>query len=125
MRIVSAIVLIAALEFSLAACGGGQSRDRHHNVRRRSRYSRWHRPDSGAARRYPAGRPSTLIAFQTTEEPRRFPLEFATPYEPEDIGPRATYRLQVSVTLGIRLIYANDTAFHVLTNGTPIRRVDM
>ena len=126
MRIVSAIFLIAALEFSLAARGGG-----------RNSVTGTITSDGDLA--IPAGTalivdlrdvsrqdaPSTLIAAQTIEEPKRFPLEFATHYEPDDIDPRATYRLQVSVTLDTRLIYANYTAFHVLTDGNSISSVDM
>ena len=126
IRIVSAIVLIAALKFSLAACGGERN-----SVTGTIIF------DGDLA--IPAGTvlivelrnvsrqdaPSTLIASQTIKEPKRFPLEFAEPYEPDGIDPRATYRVQVSATLDIRLIYANDTAFHVLTDGNRIRGVGM
>ena len=47
------------------------------------------------------------------------------PYDPGDIDQRATYGLQVRVTLHDRLIYINDTAFDVLTRGNPSRGVDM
>ena len=60
-----------------------------------------------------------LIANQTIASPERFPVDFAIPYDPDDIDPRAVYGLQVSITLNGRLIYANDTAFDVLTRGNP------
>ena len=66
-----------------------------------------------------------LIASQTIDGPGRFPVDFAVPYEPDDIDPRAVYGLQVSVTLNDRLIFVNDTAFDVLTRGNPSRGVDM
>ena len=66
-----------------------------------------------------------LIASQTIEDPGRFPVHFAVPYDPGDIDPRATYGLQVRVTLHDRLLYINDTAFDVLTRGNPSRGVDM
>ena len=66
-----------------------------------------------------------LIASQTIEDPGRFPVDFAVPYEPDDIDARATYGVQVRVTLNDRLIFINDTAFDVLTRGNPSRGVDM
>ena len=63
--------------------------------------------------------PSILIASQTIEDPQRFPVDFAVPYNPKEIDPRATYGLQISITLNDRLIYVNDTAFDVLTRGNP------
>ena len=66
-----------------------------------------------------------LVASQTIEDPGRFPVDFAVPYEPGDIDQRATYGLQVRVTLHDRLIFINDTAFDVLTRGNPSRGIDM
>ena len=68
---------------------------------------------------------STLIASQTIESPERFPIDFSVPYERGDIDSRATYGLQIRVTLDDRLIYINDTAFEVLTRGNPKRGVDV
>ncbi len=66
-----------------------------------------------------------LIASQTIDDPGRFPVDFAVPYDPDDIDPRAVYGLQVRVTLHDRLLYINDTAFDVLTRGNPSRSIDM
>ena len=66
-----------------------------------------------------------LIASQTIAGPERFPVDFSVPYNPNDIDSRATYGLQVRVTLDDRLIYINDTAFDVLTRGNPGRGVKM
>ena len=66
-----------------------------------------------------------LIASQTIEDPGRFPVYFVVPYDPGDIDLRATYGLQVRVTLHDRLIFINDTAFDVLTRGNPSRGIDM
>ena len=60
---------------------------------------------------------SRLIASQTIQDPRQFPVDFAVRYDPSDIDPRATYGLGIRVTLNQRLIYINDTAFDVLTRG--------
>lgn len=62
---------------------------------------------------------STLIASQTIRNPERFPIGFTVRYQPNDIDPRATYGLNIRVTLNDRLIYINDTAFDVLTRGNP------
>lgn len=62
---------------------------------------------------------SKLIASQTISNPERFPIDFAIRYQPNDIDPRATYGLNIRVTLNDRLIYINDTAFDVLTRGNP------
>ena len=40
-----------------------------------------------------------LIAFQTIEDVESFPIEFSVPYEPDEIDSRATYGLQVRITL--------------------------
>ena len=66
-----------------------------------------------------------LIASQIIVNPDRFPVDFAVPYNPNDIDSRATYGLQVRVTLNGRLTYINDTAFDVLTRGNPGRGVNM
>ncbi len=66
-----------------------------------------------------------LIASQTITDPGRFPIDFSVPYEPDDIDSRAIYGLQVRIALDDRLIYINDTAFEVLTRGNPKRSVDM
>ena len=69
--------------------------------------------------------PAPLIASQTIDDPGRFPVDFAVPYGPDDIDPRATYGLQARITLNDRLIFINDTAFDVLTRGNPGRGIDM
>ena len=66
-----------------------------------------------------------LIASQTIENPERFPIDFAVPYERDSIDSRATYGLQIRITLDGHLIYINDTAFEVLTRGNPKRGVDV
>lgn len=63
--------------------------------------------------------PSELISSQTIEAPERFPIDFAVPYEPDEIDPRATYGVQIRITRNDQLIYINDTAFDVLTRGNP------
>ena len=125
MRIVSAIILIAALTLALAACG------ERNTVTGTVTFDGDQAIPEGAVMEVELRDVSLqdaaapLIASQTIEDPGRFPVDFAVPYEPGDIDPRATYGLQVSVYLHDRLIYINDTAFDVLTRGNPGRGVDM
>ena len=126
MRLASTIILISALTLVVAACSG-----------ERNAVTGTITFDGDPA--IPAGAvlsvevrdvslqdvSSTLIASQTIEDPERFPIDFAVPYEPDDIDPRATYGLQARITIQDRLIYINDTTFEVLTRGNPSRGVDM
>ena len=125
MRLISAAILIAALALAVGACG------------ERNTVTGTITFDGDSA--IPAGAvltielrdvslqdaASKLIASQTFESPERFPIDFAVPYEPDDIDPRATYGLQIRVTLNDRLIFINDTAFDVLTRGNPTHGVDV
>ncbi len=125
MRIVSAIILTAALALTLAACGDRNA------VTGTITFEGDQAIPEGAVMEVQLRDVSyqdaaaPLIASQTIEDPGRFPVDFAVPYEPGDIDPRAVYGLQVRVTLNDRLIYINDTAFDVLTRGNPGRGVDM
>ena len=125
MRIVSAIILIAALALMAVACGernavtGTITFDGDQAIPEGAVMEVQLRDVSYQDAAAP------LIASQTIEDPERFPVDFAVPYEPSDIDPRAIYGLQVSVTLHDRLIYINDTAFDVLTRGNPGRGIDM
>ncbi len=125
MRVVSAIILIAALALAATACG-----DRNAVTGTITFDGDQAIPD-GAVMEVQLrdvslqDAPAPLIASQTIDDPGRFPVDFAVPYEPGDIDPLATYGLQVRVTLHDRLIYINDTAFDVLTRGNPGRGVDM
>ena len=126
MRRVSTIILVSALTLVVVACGG-----EHNAVTGTITF------DGDPA--IPAGAvlsvevrdvslqdvSSSLIASQTIEDPERFPIDFAVPYEPDDIDPRATYGLQAKITIQDRLIYINDTTFEVLTRGNPSRGVDI
>ena len=125
MRIISAIILTAALALTVTACG------------ERNAVSGTITFDGDSA--IPAGAvlvvqlrdvsyqdaAAPLIASQTIEDPGRFPVDFSVPYDPADIDSRAVYGLQARVTLGDRLLFINDTAFDVLTRGNPSRGVDM
>ena len=125
MRIISATILIAALALTLAACG-----DRNAVTGTITFDGDQAIPDGAVmtvqlrdVSLQDAAAP--LIASQTVDDPGRFPIDFAVPYEPGDIDQRATYGLQVRVTLHDRLIFINDTAFDVLTRGNPGRGIDM
>ncbi len=125
MRIVSTIILIAVLSLMAAACGDRNA------VTGTITFDGDQAIPEGAVMEVQLRDVSyqdaaaPLIASQTIENPGRFPVDFAVPYEPDDIDPRATYGLQVSVYLHDRLIYINDTAFDVITRGNPGRGIDM
>lgn len=125
MRIVSAIILTVALALALAACGdrnavtGTITFDGDQTIPEGAVMEVQLRDVSYQDAAAP------LIASQTIEDPGRFPVDFAVPYDPDDIDPRAVYGLQVRVTLHDRLIFINDTAFDVLTRGNSGRGVDM
>ena len=125
MRIVSSIILIAALVLALAACGernavtGTITFDGDQTIPEGAVMKVQLRDVSYQDAAAP------LIASQTIDDPGRFPVDFAVAYQPDDIDQRATYGLQVSVYLHDRLIFINDTAFDVLTRGNPGRGVDM
>lgn len=125
MRIVSAIILTAALALTLVACGDRNA------VTGMITFDGDQAIPEGAVMTVQLrdvsylDAPAPLIASQTIDDPGRFPVDFAVPYEPDDIDDRAVYGLQVSVYLHDRLIYINDTAFDVLTRGNPSRGVDM
>ena len=125
MRIVSAIILTAALALTLVACGDRNA------VTGTITFDGDQAIPEGAVMTVQLrdvsylDAPAPLIASQTIDDPGRFPVDFAVPYEPDDIDPRAVYGLQVSVYLHDRLLYINDTAFDVITRGNPGRGVDM
>ena len=125
MRIVSAIILTVALALALAACGDRNA------VTGTITFDGDQTIPEGAVMEVQLrdvsylDAPAPLIASQTIDDPGRFPVDFAVPYEPGDIDDRAIYGLQVRVTLHDRLIFINDTAFDVLTRGNPSRGIDM
>ncbi|MCY4582193.1 MAG: YbaY family lipoprotein [Chloroflexi bacterium] len=125
MRIIFAFILTAALALTLAACGERNA------VTGTITFEGDQAIPEGAVMEVQLRDVSLqdaaapLIASQTIEDPGRFPVDFAVAYEPDDIDSRATYGVQVRVTLNDRLIYINDTAFDVLTRGNPSRDVDM
>ena len=125
MRIIFAFILTAALALTLTACGERNA------VTGTITFEGDQAIPEGAVMEVQLRDVSLqdvaapLIASQTIEDPGRFPVDFAVAYEPDDIDSRATYGVQVRVTLNDRLIYINDTAFDVLTRGNPSRDVDM
>ena len=125
MRIISAIILTAALVLTLAACGDRNA------VTGTITFDGDQAIPEGAVLMVQLRDVSLqdaaapLVASQTIDDPGRFPVDFDVPYEPGDIDQRAIYGLQVRVTLNDRLIYINDTAFDVLTRGNPSRGIDM
>ena len=63
--------------------------------------------------------PSVMVSEQVFENVESLPLEFEIKYDESDIDERATYSIQVSITDGNRLLFANDTAYDVITYGQP------
>ena len=63
--------------------------------------------------------PSVTVSEQVFENVESLPLEFTIRYDESDIDERATYSIQVSITDGDVLRFANDTAYDVITYGQP------
>ena len=63
--------------------------------------------------------PSVTVSEQVFENAESLPLEFEIRYDKSDIDERATYSIQVSITQGDVLLFANDTAYDVITYGQP------
>lgn len=63
--------------------------------------------------------PSVTVSEQVFENAESLPLEFEVRYDESDIDERATYSIQVSITQGDVLLFANDTAYDVITYGQP------
>lgn len=63
--------------------------------------------------------PSVTVSEQVFENAESLPLEFEVRYDKSDIDERATYSIQVSITQGDVLLFANDTAYDVITYGQP------
>ena len=126
MRLFSALILIAALASVIGACGEGRNA-----VTGTITFEGDPAIPTGAVLTVELrdvsyqDAPSKLISSQTIESPERFPIEFAVPYKPDDIDPRATYGVQIRVTRNDQLIYINDTAFEVLTRGNPSQGVQV
>ncbi len=66
-----------------------------------------------------------LIARQTISSPGQPPIEFRVGYNREDIEPQNIYSVSARIIeAGGRLAFANDTAYDVITGGSP-SKVDM
>ena len=67
-----------------------------------------------------ADAPSTLIAGQTIDNPGQVPIEFDIAYDPDAIDSRNTYAISASIIEADgRLVFINDTAYDVITHGSP------
>ena len=126
MQVVLAVILLVALALAPAACGedshavtGTITFDGNQTIPKGAVLTVQLRDVSLQDAAAP------LIASQTIDDPGRFPIDFAVPYEPDDIEDNRTHGLQARITLNDRLIYINDTAFDVLTRGNPSQGVDM
>jgi uncharacterized lipoprotein YbaY len=63
---------------------------------------------------------AVTISEQTIANPGQVPIPFELLYDPQDIDPRNTYSVQVRITNGAGdLIFINNSAFLVLTQGNP------
>ena len=66
-----------------------------------------------------------LIAEQVISNPGQVPIEFKIEYDPDDIDSRNTYSVQATIFESDgRMAFTNDTAYDVITRGSP-RKVDM
>ena len=71
-----------------------------------------------------ADAPSVLVAEQSIANPGSVPIAFRIEYDPAAIDERRTYGIQADIREGGRLLFANDTAYDVITGGQPAH-VDM
>ena len=62
---------------------------------------------------------AVTISEQTIANLGQVPIPFELLYDPQDIDPRNTYRVQARITNGGDLIFINTSAFLVLTQGNP------
>ena len=67
---------------------------------------------------------AVTIGEQVIEDPGQVPIAFEVEYDPTDIDERFTYTVQVRIMEGDRLAFINDTAYHVITRGSP-NQVDL
>ena len=72
-----------------------------------------------------ADAPAELIAEQVVSDPGQVPIKFKVPYDPDDIDSRNVYSVSARIEESDgRLAFINDTAYDVITGGSP-KRVDM
>ena len=71
-----------------------------------------------------ADAPATTIGEHVIENPGQVPISFEIEYDPDDIDERFSYAVQARIMEGERLAFINDTAYHVITRGSPTH-VDM
>ncbi|MYK76953.1 MAG: hypothetical protein F4016_08455 [Acidimicrobiaceae bacterium] len=66
-----------------------------------------------------------LIAEQVISDPGQVPIKFEVPYDPDDIDSRNVYSVSARIEESDgRLAFINDTAYDVITRGSPTK-VDM
>ena len=65
--------------------------------------------------------PAVTIAEQIITNPGQVPIAFEIEYAPSEIDERSRYALLARITEEDRLLFINDTAYEVITNGKPTR----
>ena len=61
-----------------------------------------------------------LVAEQVIEDPGQVPIEFRIPFSRDDIDPHNTYSISARIDESDgRLAFINDTAYEVITRGSP------
>ncbi len=66
-----------------------------------------------------ADAPAVTIGEQVTQNPGQVPIDFEIEYNTSEIDERLTYAVQARIMEGDRLMFINDTAYHVITQGNP------
>ena len=73
-----------------------------------------------------AGAPATVIGEQIIENPGQFPIAYQVAYDPSVIEDNHTYTMSTRITGGDgNLLFINDTAIPVITNGNPTENVEI
>ena len=66
-----------------------------------------------------ADAPAITVGEQVIQNPGQVPIAFEIGYNADDIDERFTYAVQARIMEGDRLAFINDTAYHVITRGSP------
>ncbi len=66
-----------------------------------------------------ADAPAVVLAQQTLRPQHQVPIPFELAYDPSKIDPTHRYAVQARITEGDRLVFMNDQALLVITQGVP------
>ena len=69
---------------------------------------------------------ATVVGEQIIESPGQFPVAYQVAYDPDEIVDNHTYTMRARITAADgSLLFINDTAVPVITNGNPTEDVEI